>query len=164
MGPTLETGPTINVPTTTPTKKFDCFDGLLPHGCFGLFPCPPIVHSAGLIKMNYNLGGSLGKRRRINEAVPSFWHGQIPSMPCLNNVDAHNVFSTLPIPPSTYPRVGSEENKSIDLNRDNNDACGEDRGSEASSFSQEVAKTIEIRKELGFQIESNDPILREKMG
>ncbi|KAI3517218.1 hypothetical protein L1887_16430 [Cichorium endivia] len=85
-------------------------------------------------------------------------------MPSLNDEDNPIDPPTLPVLPSTHPIAGAPKNCSIDLNRVDIAHSSSSVDNEDSSFSQEAARTIEVGKMLGFQIEVNDPILREAMG
>lgn len=125
-------------------------NGLPPLGCFGPFPSPTICNEAH----TFIVGRSNGKRRRMLDTTPSispvFDSGDIDSMP-------HTV------PLSDSPRNSPVENQ-IDLNTPPIQQVVIIDEYPQNPRRAELVKTTEIGKELGFDINPDDPILQEAMG
>ncbi|KAI3502965.1 hypothetical protein L1887_31397 [Cichorium endivia] len=144
---------------TRDPHKDEAVIGLRERGCFGPFPSPisPILNTA--IPSSFDLGGSLGKRRRLDRGSSrldplSHSHANGPRV-----INLEAAFS--PAPDPIAPPVSSHPTNmpTLDLNK-----CTSDSVSEGTSSRMELERTVEIGKELGFEIEMGDPILKEVMG
>lgn len=81
------------------------------------------------------------------------------------NEDVFEPLTNLVFPPPPPPscRIIDEYYGSLDLNRTHVGPLNAPSASDCSSSTQELKKTVEIGKELGFKIDLEGPILQEAM-
>ncbi|CAH1421814.1 unnamed protein product [Lactuca virosa] len=127
-------------------------------GCFGPFPSPVLSEA-----QTQGVVGSLGKRKRMESTEPIFPINNITPMASLFDEiqDAH-LFNL-----NTRQLIGSSistpDSPSLDLKRVADGQGSEPSNSECPSSSLEAGKTAEIDQELGFEIESGNPVLQESL-
>ncbi|CAI9276086.1 unnamed protein product [Lactuca saligna] len=126
-------------------------NGLPPLGCFGPFPSPTICNEAH----TFILGRSNGKRRRVLNKTPSI------SLVTETGGDIDPMPHTVPLPESL---PNSPIENQIDLNTPPIQQAEFIDEYPQNLRRSEAIKTAEIGKELGFDINPDDPILREAMG
>lgn len=142
-------------PTTTdPTlKNREPSNGPPRVGCFGFFS--PILEPSNS-SHHFRTDESNGKRRRVLSRENGSKIPSIPPMPSLPNQD---------LPPLPASPPAERSNSLIDLNTPpaNQAMVMEVEDAEATQVSERI-KTAKIGNELGFDIDPDDPILREVMG
>ncbi|CAH1442510.1 unnamed protein product [Lactuca virosa] len=134
--------------------------GLPPISCFGPFSSP--IATNKVRGQSSEVCSSLGKRRRLERDENRRSPPLINSMAALSDLDEPPTHmasqSTVPIRIDHAP---------IDINRapsEDQVFANENEPEGSSSSSIEVRKTVEIGNALGFEISSNDPILKGVMG
>ncbi|KAI3513161.1 hypothetical protein L1887_20488 [Cichorium endivia] len=131
-------------------SPFGPLENLAKSGCFGPFPANnslgPVGNSPLIDGLNFSIGGSMGKRRRIihSEKISPI---NFEDPPFETQLVSHSPSPTLdlnenPIP-STIPLPDSD--------------------SDSLSSSSEVRKTAMVGQILGFDIDEDNPILKEVM-
>ncbi|KAI3508269.1 hypothetical protein L1887_23275 [Cichorium endivia] len=129
--------------------SFGPFENLANSGCFGPFPSNnspgPIISPTMFDGLNFSTGNTSGKRRRILHP------GNFPPF-----VLADPPVATQPVPPSLSP---------IDLNAEPIPSTVPlpDSDEDSPSSSSEFRKTAMVGQLLGFDIEMDNPILKEVM-
>lgn len=138
--------------------------------CFGIFSS---FNGDGLpftpAQTNNNIIGSLGKRKRCDNPRATFPLNSITPMASLAEPDPAKEESD---PTKEVYRPPLQKNieeivtppSTIDLNKKPDVAPNYPTSSIQSSSSLELARTAEVGKEVGFEIELGNPILREAMG
>ncbi|KAI3497060.1 hypothetical protein L1887_39441 [Cichorium endivia] len=132
--------------------------GLVQLGCFGPFASPNIPEK-NPDDQNFDMGGSLGKRRRIDKGSSKLLSSTLSSHPRSINLAA-NSFPSL----DNNMLGDGNDNPPLDLNKSLPAHSSTETGSEWNSISVEATKTAGIGMELGFEIDANNPILREVLG
>ncbi|KAI3521672.1 hypothetical protein L1887_11144 [Cichorium endivia] len=130
-------GININPPTRSanaPNIPIGSFNGLVSNGCFGPFNSPYVFAASDPC---FEAGGSIGKRRRVINKKTQQHRSQPWS---LNFAEPQ-----------------------IDLNKSSTAHSSDTTLNEDTSMGLEVRKTIEIGKQLGFEIEEGDPVLLDVM-
>ncbi|CAI9303398.1 unnamed protein product [Lactuca saligna] len=146
--------------------------GLLHNGCFGPFSSN-WIDNLGNLQFNslpqFNIGGSTLKRHRTDGDTSRFSVNNIRPMADLESETNYETFVP-PVPPpneNAAPMGDNEARTSIDLNRglmENSQIESDQEPSDCVSSSLEAEKTTIIGKQLGFDIEMDNPILAEVLG
>lgn len=146
----------VTIPFTLRPKVNGPHNGLPLIGCFGPFPSQLTTNN---VAQTFRAEGSNGKRRRV---VRMEHENAIPNItPIANLIESDPLPHTVPLPESP---PAPNPNNHLDLNTP---PIHQNENTEARMGSpqiSEIEKTAELGLELGFNIEPNNPILREAMG
>lgn len=134
----------------------------IPQGCFGPFPSLNIDGVTYTPMQTQIISGSLGKRKWFDNLGSNFHLNSISRMANLTELEhslsfvmAHQQKNAIKI--DHIPTI-------IDLNKNPVATSNGSSSYSLNSYSSEVDKKIEVGKELGFEIDSSNPVLLEAMG
>lgn len=154
-------GPSDVITTPPPKAHLSNFANGLPLGCFGPFPSPNIDRSSFTQAQNQFIPGSLGKRKRRDISGSDSPRNSVPQLLVQSDTGHMSPSATVAQVRTNVEIDHSPTN--FDLNK-NPAALRNDISSCSRSLSVELEKTAEVGMELGFEIDSTNPVLLETMG
>ncbi|KAI3753158.1 hypothetical protein L2E82_25204 [Cichorium intybus] len=134
---------------------------LVDNGCFGPFPSPinTLDNQIEPTELGFDVGGSIGKRRKLSKCTSRISHHLSAISPTAINLE--NVV----FPPNidAMTDIGDNPANKFDLNRRCDSSNSVSTTSNRNSTSEEIRKTMEIGRKIGIEIAEKDPILQEVM-